>query len=908
LGNLYKRAFFIGVFLFFVGLLLVGCSTEKNTAINRLYHGTCARYNGLFNAKEYTRIGLEDYRRNTREDFSHIIPIEFYPLEEDVVDFYPVVDTAIKKCQTVISKHSMPTASKPSKKKTEHANWVDQNWIMIGKARYIRRDYELAFENFEYIKKFFMDRSSTYEAEIWMAKCQIQLGRLVDAQRTLQKVQTRYDIYLSEAQGKNYLLYKRKVNKMRNKKGKIDVPAPFPKRLLYDLNTTKAELAIAQKNYGEGIRSLEEALKYTRKKQQKARLYFIIGQLMQREDDERAREFYTKTIKKSPPFEMGFKAKINRALVGGKGEDEIIRELQKMNGEQRYMEYRDQIYYAMAKVELGRSERDQAKKYLTKSTMYSLDNPMQKGISYELQGDLAFEERNYINAQRYFDSSARVIPESYRNFELIQTKAEKLAELVQSIDIVYFEDSVQRIAGMNEDEREKFLEKVIEQLKEEERIRKQKEAERAEKLRELQMQQMAQGGGEGNRFYFSNPKSINEGFEEFRQYWGARENEDNWRRSNKPLNLDFDFDDPDAEIEIGDAEQLEAGQLKDLDPSKVDIEELTPEILMVNVPINDSMMQASNERLLENLYKAGMIYKEQLNEEMLAADQFDRVVNHGVENEHNVLSAFQLYEIFENKDQGKTSFYKSYIMDNYPKSDYANYLRDPDYFIKRKELDALAQKEYLKSVERYERGLYYPVIMKAENVIAKEPENRYRAQYFILKAMAMGRVNADKSSLIPILEQAIEEYPETPTAERAEELIGLIQNGVPAFEPIDFSAGSGLYNYSSKDQMHVFVYIKEGDDARDLQTKVSDFNKEFFSRDRLNTKTQILNKNTSLIQVSVFKDEKHANDYLRDFKKTKKHLQNYRNNRLIFISNDNLKVLLKERKMEDYEAFFERNY
>lgn len=900
--NLKKKQAYIGFLMFFVGLVIIGCSTEKNTAINRLYHGTTARYNGLFNAKELTRVGLEDYRRNTREDFTQIIPIDFYPSEEDVVDFYPVVDTAIKKCEAVISKHSMPTASKPSQKKTEHANWVDQNWLMIAKARYIRRDYEVAYENFEYIKKFFMDRSSTYEAEIWLAKCQIKLGRLVDAQRTLSKVDLRYDIYLSEAQGKNEWLYRRKVNKMRNKKGKIDVPAPFPKRLLYDLNATKAELSIALKNYGEAIRGLEEAVKYTRKKQQKARIYFIIGQLMQREDDERAREYYTKTLKKSPPFEMGFKAKINRALVGGKGEDEIIRELMKMNEEQRYMEYRDQIYFAMAKVELGRSERDQAKKYLTKSTMYSLNNPMQKGVSYELQGDLAFEERNYINAQRYYDSSARVIPETYRNYEIIQTKAEKLAELVESIDIIYFEDSVQRIAGMSEGEREKFLEKVVEQLKEEERIRKQKEAERAEKLRELQMQQLAQGGGEGNKFYFSNPKSINDGFEEFRQYWGSRENEDNWRRSNKPLSMDFDFDDPEGEIEIGDLKQ------EVIDPSKVDVEELTPEILMVNIPVNDSMMQASNERLLENLYKSGMVYKEQLDEVALAADQFDRVINHGVENEHNVLSAFQLYEIYENKDPGKTSLYKSYIMDNYPNSDYANYLRDPDYFIKRKELDALAQKEYLKSVERYERGLYYPVIMKAQNVIEGEPENRYRAQYFILKAMAMGRVNADKSSLIPILEQAIEEYPETSTAERAQELIGFIIDGIPAFEPIDFSAGVGLYSYSSTDQMHVLIYIKEGDDARDLQTKVSDFNKEFFSRDRLNTKTQILNKSTSLIKVSQFKNEKHANDYLRDFKKTKKYLQNYRNNNLIFISNENLKVLLKERKLEDYETFFERNY
>jgi hypothetical protein len=102
----------------------------------------------------------------------------------------------------------------------------------------------------------------------------------------------------------------------------------------------------------------------------------------------------------------------------------------------------------------------------------------------------------------------------------------------------------------------------------------------------------------------------------------------------------------------------------------------------------------------------------------------------------------------------------------------------------------LALDDYLKSVERYERGIYYPVILKADNVIEGEPDNKYRAQYFILKAMAMGKVNSDKTTLIPVLERAIAEYPDTPTAEKAKELIGFIQNGIPAFE--DFSVSLGF--------------------------------------------------------------------------------------------------------------------
>jgi len=77
-------------------------------------------------------------------------------------------------------------------------------------------------------------------------------------------------------------------------------------------------------------------------------------------------------------------------------------------------------------------------------------------------------KKNYVFAQRYYDSSARVIPEAYFNFEVIRNKADKLANLVRDIDIIIFEDSVQRIASMGEKDREQFVKDVIKQIQKEE--------------------------------------------------------------------------------------------------------------------------------------------------------------------------------------------------------------------------------------------------------------------------------------------------------------------------------------------------------------------------------------------------------------------------------------------------------
>jgi hypothetical protein len=872
--------------------IAAACSTEKNTFINRTYHSTTAKYNGYWNARELIRVGLRDYRNNYKEDFYAILPLDLLPNEEDVVDMYPVLDTAISKCMTVISKHSMPTASKPAKKKTEYAKWIDQNWLLIGKSNFYRRDYQKALDNFEFVRKFYGNRSSMYEGMLWKAKCQIELGDIAEAKRTLQILDNNFNNYLSQKKEKDTSSSK---SKKKSKDDDNSLPA-FPAHLHPEIAKTKAHLALIENDPTKAIRFLEDAIKKTKVKEEKARLNFIVGQLLQLNDDEAAREYYTRAIKLNAPFEMSFHAKINRATVGGASPEEILADLTKMAKEQKYLEYRDQIYFAMAKVELARNEVAQAKTYFTKSAFFSLNNPRQKGVSYEKLGDLSFNERNYVSAQRYYDSSAQVIPDEYINAELIRSKANNLAQLVDNIDVVMYEDSVQRIALMDEKERDKFLKDLVKQLQEEERLRREREAQRAEEMRKLQQQLAAQNQGEGNKWYWNNIKNIEEGFNEFRNIWGQRDNEDDWRRSNKSPSIDFN-------------ELAEGDTLVDSIPTKprTAIEDLTPETLLADIPLTDSAMAVSNERLLAALYNSGIIYKDQLNETEFGAKQFQRVIDREIENKHNVLSAFQLYKIHEG-NMNKSVVYKDYILTNYPNSDYANYLRDPDYFIKKKELDALALQDYLKSVERYESGLYYPVILKADNVINGEPDNKYRGQYLILKAMAMGRVNPDKTTLLPTLEQAVREFPETVIAEKAQELIGFIKNGIPLFQDFDVVETSDLYSYSSKDKLFVLVFLEESDDSRVAQTKIADFNREFFSRYRLKTGAQLLDAQKAMVVIREFNDANTAREYLKSFERTKKHVIDYKSRKILFISSENFKVFLKEKDIAVYEKFFFDNY
>ncbi|MBL0095309.1 MAG: hypothetical protein IPP46_01575 [Bacteroidetes bacterium] len=79
--------------------------------------------------------------------------------------------------------------------------------------------------------------------------------------------------------------------------------------------------------------ALQMAASTSKKKDDRSRYYFILGQLYQRSDSlNKAFASYEKVLKLNPPYEMAFNARINRARCydTGSGNASIVkRELQK---------------------------------------------------------------------------------------------------------------------------------------------------------------------------------------------------------------------------------------------------------------------------------------------------------------------------------------------------------------------------------------------------------------------------------------------------------------------------------------------------------------------------------------------------------------------------------------------------
>ena len=870
------------LYLFLTTLLLFlswACSTENNTPINRFYHQTTAKYNGHFNAKELLRVSLKTYQDSRKEDFYTILPVFPVPNEKEVKGMLPAIDTAVVKCAKVILNHSMPTAENMFYKTVEYNKWIDENWLTVGEAYFYRRDYQKALDNFQFVKRFFVKDPSAYTASLWIARINIEQRKYADAKLILDALNERAEIQ-NDKQLTDYIPFI---------KDKNPEEAPLMnKDLQFEIHKTYADLALRRKEYDEAIIGLQLAIEKCSNAKEKARLNYILAQVHQQlGNTSDATIHYTKAYRPAAAPEIAFNARLNRAIVSG--DDKLMADLEKMLRDAKNATFKDQIYYAMALMELNKGNKPLAKSHLTSSAFFSNNNKRQRAQSYEKLGDLSFSEKNFISAQKYYDSSARFITDDYPNGEMIKSKAIKLADLVKAIEIAQFEDSVQKIAALSEKDREDFLKETIKQIKRDEQRRKEQEA---AKLLALQQSQPVNNNTNANKFVFNNPKLREDGYNEFRKNWGLRENTDDWRRSERiVLNANIDVNGQDSTQDQTTATKSDT---------------LSVESLLKNIPLTAEALKASQERLLEALYSSGVLYKEILNESELAAAQFLAILEKNLDHPTDLSAAFQLYKIYEAGT--KAEEYKQYIIAKYPLSDAAKYFKDPDFYIKQKESAQKDQEAYLALVKKYDQAYYAQVQQATQSVIDQEPSNAYRAEYLLLNVLATGQLTENKKELIPLLQRLIEEKPKSEQAVRAKEMLAIIQKGYSTFEVKLNESKKSIFTYSDNPPHFAIVLLDEDEEADDARTSIANFSTKAFKTTKVKVSVKLTLSETNFILISEFPTSKIAWDYINAYKAGAEYLDEYQNNKIYIISQENLKKLIETSKFDDYKEFFIDNY
>ncbi|MBL4592670.1 MAG: hypothetical protein JKX68_02520 [Flavobacteriales bacterium] len=215
---------------------VLGCSKKKKGVTHRAYQNTVSRYNGYFNAREIYKANKQRVYDEHKDDFSEIIPLFVYPDETQAKAMYPDMDKIIEKTSTVIDRHSMYI------KKQEYNRWIDDSYMLMGKARFYKQEFFVGEEVFEYVAKAFKKDDARYDALIWLARTHVELNNMNKAESYLT---------LIEEQG-------------------------VPKQYSSDFNALYADFYIRKHNYEEAITSLTKALETTKKEKQKDGLIMFL--------------------------------------------------------------------------------------------------------------------------------------------------------------------------------------------------------------------------------------------------------------------------------------------------------------------------------------------------------------------------------------------------------------------------------------------------------------------------------------------------------------------------------------------------------------------------------------------------------------------------------------------------------
>lgn len=820
-------------------LLFSSCSTRKNTFPNRAYHTVTSKFNVNFNAKEALKTGEAELEKKVADNYTQILPIYNYPAKTEIASIAPSMDRAIEKCSKSIYKHSMMIRG------TEHVKTMDDVYLVMGKAYFHKQDYIQAQRIFNYI-------DNTYKGKKWNCRDEAMILGIRTSLR-----QGYYGRSLELMDVVQEALYKnnsKKLNVMFNAAGAE-----------YHLTAPDGDILSA-------IDFIQETIKNRPKRNFKTRLYFILGQLYEERGNQGgAQECFKKVIQRTPEYVMEFNAHMHLATNYDGTEasrNEIMKNLNKMLLEKKNEDYRDQIYYAMYKIAHADENQEDEISYLKQSVATYANNDYQRTYSSITLADILFEEELYIDAQAYYDTALLTLPANYPNREKVISKSTVLRELVDNLNVITLQDSLQRIAKMSPQQRDAWVKNMIALYVEEERRLAQEEANRM-----LIMQSTAHMANvntnnysAGGKWYFYNQALITSGKTDFFRNWGNRKLEDNWRISNKQqLSMDDMAVLNDPSLAQENAEYDEDGNLikgRETDPKKADY-------YTQDLPLTEGAMDTSNMMVATAMYNAAIIYLDLLNDYKRSCETFEKLIRRFPDDQYTLPALYMLYQNYTQMRDNRAEEPKNVILTKYADTDYAKLIADPDYYKKLNVLTEQLEEQYETAYDAYLRQQWQQVVQISNEAIPQCENGDLKSKFEYIRAVAIGQTDGE-DSLKTSLRKIITHYPQSEVAELATIYLSMF---APEKEPptvtINEDGDTVIapkpivdFQYLPKEMHYVIVIVDIAQlNVADVRLNVHNFNTTFFSLQKYNLNNFYINSKEQMITVAKFKDKEEAMDY-----------------------------------------------
>ncbi|MDR3706507.1 MAG: hypothetical protein P4L28_11445 [Paludibacteraceae bacterium] len=850
-------------FLFVFVCLFLACSTNKNTWLSRNYQAMTTRYNVYFNGNESYKEGMTNIFKSNVDDYTKVLPL--YPISNpgSAAAATMQMERAIEKAKKAIKLHSI--RKKPQKdpkrikdpkyqaflKQEEYNEQIDEAWILFGKAQFHKANFLPAVGTFTYITRhFFWNKGAVAEARIWLARSYAEMGWYYDADEAL------------------------------NQANKEQVPA----KLSGLFAAAKSDLLLKQRQYKETIPFLLIAVENEQDKKQRTRFYFVLAQLYRMQhENEKATFYYSRVIKASPPFEMTFNARLNRAEADGKNTEKSVKTLKKMLKNTQYAKYQGKIYYTIGQVYQGQNQIPMAITNYKLAIEKSKNDAPTKLQALVTLADLHYSQSKYLLAQPYYNEAASEMHVSDPDYERVSKRSQMLGELAQQQEIVVLQDSLQALSRLTEKERIAKVEALIKKLQDDDAAMKKKLAEETE----AQNNQFASDSAsaqtnalinknQGN-WYFYNKALIPSGKTDFIRKWGSRKLEDNWRRKDKAV---VTTEEETQYAENDSTTKNSAQKDKKGSDAKADSSGINTNVqqYLKQVPSTENQIKASNEQIAAALYKMGMIYMEGLEDMPLAIQTFEELERRFPTDKRLPDAYYSLYQMnMKAKDSVQADIYRNRLIAKFPESTYAKALSQPDFVQKMIQMNLVQDSLYQGSYIAYTKSDYPTVFSNYKNVKEKYPLSPLIPKFMFINALSEGKTG-NQEQFRNGLKQLITEYPKSDVSAMAKDILALAMQGREVQAGSSFGSilhlrdslntrsatgGADSLKFSpDKRDRHLIVIVAPKEvDMNKLQFDVASYNFTGFLVKNFDLDIEKYKTNTNLLVISALDDLDEAQWY-----------------------------------------------
>ena len=744
---------------------------KKFTVPRNIYQNNITHYNYYFNANNKVNTVVDRAKLSLKDDYTNMLA--FYPYSlENTSSQKTELDSVIYTSTAGILLHDLRN------------DWIDNMYMLIGKAYYFRKDFDSALMTFQFINyNLFPRKRKNDDDDRIVGTNSISIANK-EKRNVLQKLTalppSRNDAILWLART---LIEQDEFAESGGLINTLQVDPNLPKRLRNDLAEVNAYWFFKQGIYDSTARYLENALSTADNKQDQSRWEFLLAQLYEKNGNfDKASSYYDKASKHTVDPLMDIYARLNDAKMlrtngNPKELDKAIDNLAKMGRRDKYEAFRDIVYYSAGDLSLQKPDTNAAVTFFNKSLKYNENNINYKNRAFLKLGDIAYSRKQYRLAAAMYDSLQNG-SDSLLNLQIaaVQQRKEALIKIANAITAIEKEDSVQRIALLPAAARDEFLKKLLRKARKEKGYKDDGNAGGGGgdlspfKNNNQQPVDLFAGNTKGE-WYFNNNSLKSRGFSDFKSRWGKRVNIDNWRRKAA------------AELAINNTTQPAIGDKGDTKAggknvgggaTKAPEEEITYDALLKDLPLSEEKVKESNDVIAVNMIILAQAYQNDLEEYQLAADTYEdylkRFPNRLLDGDV-YLNLYFCYTKLGLKD--KAAYYKDLLNRNYANTVAGNKLNNPSA-LNPKTQNPQATKLYEDIYNLFIEGDFEKAMAEKKKADSLYGVNYWTPQLLYIEALHHVK-NRDDSAAIKGLQLIISNNPTSPLKDKAETMIDVLK-------------------------------------------------------------------------------------------------------------------------------------